>query len=175
MIKLSQSAGLLALRDLTYVIIFIYLFACRIQNQFTELRGSAEAAWLLIFYLWEDCGPRGNPTCLFTACFRFVLSYYGPWDRRLHSAESPAFMPRALFVSTVLHVLCSKSHTSKSNQISFICGMSGRAGLDQTRRGHAFLRRKKPRVDPGSRLRVGRRDAYTLNTFRAGCTNLNMG
>lgn len=84
---------------------YYFFFACRIQNQFIELRGSAEAVWLLIFYLWEDCGPRGNPTCLFTACFRFVLPHYGPWDWRLHSAESPVFMPRALFVNTVSHLL----------------------------------------------------------------------
>lgn len=48
-ISLSQSTGLLAFEDLTPIIIF----ACCIQSQFTELKGTGEAEWLLTL------SPRG--------------------------------------------------------------------------------------------------------------------
>lgn len=59
--------------DLTPFIIF----ACCIQSQFTELKSSEEAEWLLTLSL-RGMWPEAEPTCLFTACFRFVLYYYGP-------------------------------------------------------------------------------------------------
>lgn len=57
-----------AFEDLTPIIIF----ACCIQSQFTELKGTGEAEWLLTLSprgVW----PEADLTWLFTACFRFVL------------------------------------------------------------------------------------------------------
>lgn len=58
------------------------IFACHIQSQFWELKGSGEAEWRLTLLL-RGVWPEAELTCLFTACFRFVLCYYGPWDRLL--------------------------------------------------------------------------------------------
>lgn len=66
--------------DLTPFIIF----ACRICSQLTEPKGSAGAERPLTLSL-RGAWPEAEPTCLFTACFMFVLYYYGPsWLGCLH-------------------------------------------------------------------------------------------
>lgn len=70
--------------DLTPFIIF----ACRIRSQFTEPKGSGEAEWQLTLSL-RGVWPEAEPTCLFTACFMFVLYYYGSLDRLLTLKQSP--------------------------------------------------------------------------------------
>lgn len=52
------------------------IFACCIQSQFTEPKGSGEAEWSLILSL-KRLWPEAEPTCLFTACFMFVSSTMG--------------------------------------------------------------------------------------------------
>lgn len=77
-IKLSQSAGLPALRT---QLPSLFLHAA-IPSQFTEPKGSEGAEWPLTLSL-RRVWPEAEPTCLFTACFMFVLYYYGPLDRLL--------------------------------------------------------------------------------------------
>lgn len=70
------------------------IFACRIHSQFTEPKGSGEAEWPLILSL-RRTWPEAEPTCLFTACFMFVLST-GLLDRLLTPNRIHLVIQRAL-------------------------------------------------------------------------------
>lgn len=77
--------------DLTPFIIF----ACCICSQFTEPKGSAGAERPLTLSL-RGAWPEAEPTCLFTACFMFVLYYYGPsWIGCSHRNRIPLVIEKA--------------------------------------------------------------------------------